>query len=229
MIQEESIGRDLGKPFVEAELIKAELLRIQGRCADQRKENPRAKEEQGEESSAVQHSRRFYTVILHCVSVKIPSMSTEAVPSPILRRVCSMLAALYFFGALGIAAELLLLEHTEGYWQLSPLILLAGGCIAQIAALRGWRSVVLLFALLMILTVASGAAGFWLHFEANFEFEQEIYPELSRGALLWKSLHGTSPPALAPGAMALLGCIGLIWVYAVRATDAENPVVKAAD
>ena len=43
-----------------------------------------------------------------------------------LRRV---LAALFLFGSVGTAAELLLLEHTEDAWQKAPLVLIAIGCV----------------------------------------------------------------------------------------------------
>jgi len=111
-------------------------------------------------------------------------------------------------GALGTAAELLLMAHTEGPWQKVPLVLLAAGCLAllfyMVTPTRAMRRV---FLGLMVIIAMSGVSGVVLHFNSNLEFAKELDPELSGGALLGESLTGATP-ALAPGAMILLATVG---------------------
>ena len=127
-----------------------------------------------------------------------------------LRRI---LLAIYFVGALGLGAELFLLEHFEDVWQWVPLVLLGAGVLAGLAvALRPGRALVLAFRALMVLFVAAGAVGAYLHLRGNVEFELESDPALRGAALIWESLKGATP-ALAPGALAQLGLVGLALAY----------------
>jgi hypothetical protein len=70
------------------------------------------------------------------------------------------------------------------------------------------------------LQVAAGLTGVVIHARANAEFQQELDPSLSGWPLWWKTLQAKAPPALAPGVLAQLGLLGL--VYAARPT-AEDP------
>lgn len=127
-----------------------------------------------------------------------------------------MLAAMFFFGSIGTAFELVLLEHTEDVWQIVPLVLIAIGCVALtvlmrspvIAALRA-------FQLTMWLFVASGLAGVLLHYQGNVAFELELNPEAGGWELFWEALKGATP-SLAPGTMTLLGALGLAYSYRHR-------------
>jgi hypothetical protein len=136
-----------------------------------------------------------------------------------LRRI---LLAIYFIGLAGLAAELFLLEHYEDVWQWVPLGLLAAGLFAGLAfALRPGRAVILAFRALMVLFVAAGAVGAYLHLRGNLEFERESDPALQGAALLWEALQGATP-ALAPGALAQLGLVGLALAYRHPALNPSN-------
>ena len=124
-----------------------------------------------------------------------------------------LLLALLLLGTLGLAAELLLLEHTESLWQWLPLGVLGGALAAVLAAaVRPTRRTVRLLQGVMALCVAAGVLGLWLHYQGNAEFELERDPGARGLVLLWKSLRGATP-ALAPGALAQLGLLGLAFAY----------------
>ena len=119
-----------------------------------------------------------------------------------------MLLAILALGLAGTGAELLLLEHTEGFWQKVPLVLIAAG----LAAIAGQATVPRIarrpFQLMMFLLIAGGIAGFVLHFNGNREFELELHPAQAGADLFWETLKGATP-ALAPGMLILLGWLGL--------------------
>jgi hypothetical protein len=128
----------------------------------------------------------------------------------VLRR---LLLGIVVLGALGLEAELLLLEHYESAWQFTPLVLLA---VVPVSALLVWRrpspATVRFFQAVMVLCVAAGAVGVFLHYDGNVEFELEREPLLRGLALVWEAARGATP-ALAPGAMAQLGLLGLVYSY----------------
>jgi hypothetical protein len=137
----------------------------------------------------------------------------------VLRRI---LLAVYLIGALGLAAELFLLEHVDGVWQWVPLVLLGAGFFVGVAvALRPGRASLLAFRALMAAFVAAGAVGAYLHLRGNMEFELESDPALRGAALLWEALKGATP-ALAPGALAQLGLVGLALAYRHPALNPSN-------
>jgi hypothetical protein len=124
-----------------------------------------------------------------------------------------LLLAVLVFGMIGIGIELLLLEHTEEFWQWVPILLLALGIIGSAAvAIRPHRAAVRFFRLVMLLFLVSGAVGLFLHYTGNAEFELEMRPTLGGFELFQRSLMGATP-ALSPGTMALLGLIGLLYTY----------------
>jgi hypothetical protein len=130
------------------------------------------------------------------------------------RAIRRLLLALFVVGVFGTAADLLLTGHFEDLWQLAPLIVIALSVVALVVhAVRPSRSTVRLHQAVMLLFIASGLVGTFLHYRANIEFELEMYPGLSGIELLWKAIQGASPPSLAPGAMAALGFLGLIYTY----------------
>ena len=122
-----------------------------------------------------------------------------------------LLLAALLISLLGTGAELLLLEHFEGIWQLVPLGLIG-------LALLGltWFAVApsprskQVFRGLMLLFMASGVLGFALHYNGNMVFELEMYPDMSGGELIWETLKGATP-VLAPGSMVATGLLG--WAY----------------
>ena len=126
-----------------------------------------------------------------------------------LAAVRTFLLGIFLLGALGTTAELVLIEHYEELWQLSPLVLLGAGVLAAGWQLRrGDRASVRALRLLMLLYLASGVVGVILHVQGNVEFEREMEPTIGGLALAWEALRGATP-ALAPGTMIQLGLVGL--------------------
>lgn len=116
-------------------------------------------------------------------------------------------------GAAGLAAELVLLEHTESVLQWLPLLAIAAILVATVAAAtRPSPRVLRSFQLLMVATMLIGILGVYLHYDGNTEFELEMDPTVRGWGLIWSALHGATP-ALAPGAMIQLGLLGLIATY----------------
>ena len=116
-------------------------------------------------------------------------------------------------GLAGTLVELLLLRHTDGFWQLAPVVLLAAGMVVA-----GWSALapravsVRSLQGVMSLLVLSGAVGMIQHFRGNLGYERDSNPSLS-GAGLYRSALQGSTPALAPGAMIQLGLIGLLLAF----------------
>jgi hypothetical protein len=127
-----------------------------------------------------------------------------------LRRI---LLAVFLLGALGTLAELILLEHYEDWWQLLPLALLGASPVAvALLVLRPHAASLRSFQMLMLLLVAAGGIGVYQHYSGNVEFELEMYPSRGGFELIWESLKGATP-ALAPGAVAQLGLLGLAYCF----------------
>jgi hypothetical protein len=124
-----------------------------------------------------------------------------------------MLLALVLLGVVGLLVELLLLEHYDSAWKLTPLIILVPTLAASVAVwIRPTPATLKLFRITMILCAVAGLAGLILHYKGNIEFALERDPTLSGVALLMKGFRGATP-ALAPGALAQLGLLGLIFTY----------------
>ena len=130
-----------------------------------------------------------------------------------VRRIRGFLLGLFVFGAGGTGIELLLLGHTEDFWQLLPLGLMGvgGAALAWYSATGGAPSL-RLFRRTMGAVVVSGVVGLWLHYQGNAEFEREMYPSLQGLALFWEAIRGATP-TLAPGTMLELGLLGLAYTY----------------
>ena len=124
------------------------------------------------------------------------------------------LLVLLLLGLAGIGAELVALAHYEDSWQLVPLAL-----IALAFVVIGWHVVdggaatVRLFRIVMVMFVAAGIAGIVLHYRGNLEFQLEIDPSQDYWTLFRKVIRAKAPPALAPGAMAQLGLLGLVYAF----------------
>lgn len=124
-----------------------------------------------------------------------------------------MLLAIFLLGALGTAAELILLGHYEEIFQLIPLVLLTVS-LTVLASwfIAGWRSLFRVFRVAMISCLLAGGMGIYLHYQSNVEFELEMNPSAGGTELIWNSLTGAMP-ALAPGTMFQLGLVGLLYTY----------------
>ncbi|NOT09829.1 MAG: hypothetical protein HOP28_16675 [Gemmatimonadales bacterium] len=116
----------------------------------------------------------------------------------------------------------MLLEHTDGFWQLVPLTLLGLALVVlvwhQVApsaiTVRAFQAVGCLF-------VLSGAVGVFLHYRGNAEFELEMSSGLAGWKLIWESLKGATP-TLAPGAMLQLGLLALGYTFRHPALGGGN-------
>ena len=134
-----------------------------------------------------------------------------------LGRMRTILLGLVALGLAGTAAELFLMAHTEDTLQLVPfaaMLLAFVAIVWRLAAPR--RAAVVAVRIAMGVMMVTGAIGSALHFQANMEFQLELDKSLTGMPLIMKVLEAKSPPALAPGNMALLGCIGLAGVYRER-------------
>lgn len=131
-----------------------------------------------------------------------------------------LITATLFIQLVGIAAELILLEHYEDFWQIVPIVLIGTGFIASIFSIFYSNTFIKsAFLATMALIIISGFVGSWQHFSANLEFEQEMYPSLSGIDLWWEALKGATP-ALAPGSMIGIGLIGILYIrYKPNQTD----------
>ena len=125
-----------------------------------------------------------------------------------------LLLAILLLGVLGIVAELLLLDHIEDATQWIPIGLGAATLLLSlVVTVRPTSASIRLFQLVMVLMIISGGVGMYLHLAANMEFQLEMDPALAGFALFKKSIVAKAPPALAPGAMAQLGLIGLAYTF----------------
>lgn len=135
--------------------------------------------------------------------------------------------ALLALGFLGTGAELLLLDHVEGIWQKIPVALIALGLLALVLCTISRRpAFVRFFQSMMMLVLASGLVGVWLHFQGNMEFELEMHPEERGWPLIWSTLKGATP-ALSPGIMIFLGLLGLFAVQ--RSQSAAAPIAATTN
>lgn len=150
--------------------------------------------------------------------------SVEAVAGRTLARLRVLLMTTLVVGILGMAAELLLLDHTEGWQQQLPLVLLAAGLLACMGhAVRPSAGTVRLMQAMLVLFVVSGALGVLLHYKGNVEFELEMYPDMTGMELFRKTMTGATP-VLAPGTMLLLGLVGLAYTYRHPRLISRGPV-----
>ena len=132
-------------------------------------------------------------------------------PLPVIRR---LLLAILIIGLVGTTADLILLEHYEDSSQLIPLFVIGLGVLAIAGHLVvGGPGSVLLLRTVMAFFLVAGAAGMALHYRGSLEFQREMDPTLSGLALVSKVMHAKAPPTLAPGVMAQLGLIGLVYTY----------------
>jgi len=139
-----------------------------------------------------------------------PAATTADPGAPPLRR---LLLIILIMGILGTGTELMLLGHYEDVYQWVPIVLLAAGLGAAVAALaRPRRGILLTLRAVMAACVVGGLLGLWLHYRGNMEFELEMYPDMAGLALLWETLRGATP-ALAPGTMVQIGLFGLLATY----------------
>lgn len=124
-----------------------------------------------------------------------------------------LILALIAVGAAGLLLELLLIEHYDDLWQWLPLAALGLALITCAAvAFRPASGTLRAFQGVMLACLAFGVVGVVLHLKGNLEFELESAPGL-RGWPLYREVLKGATPALAPGALAQLGLLGLLYSY----------------
>jgi hypothetical protein len=138
----------------------------------------------------------------------------ESTADPVLSAVrCWLLVAL-LLGWVGLSVELLLLNHTEDFWQLSPLLLMIAATMTLgWYALGGRKAALRVFQVVMVLFMAGGITGVMLHLQGKMEFKRETDPSLAGWALFQESLKGAVPPVLAPAALIQFGILGLAFTF----------------
>lgn len=124
-----------------------------------------------------------------------------------------LLLALVLLGIVGLEIELALLRHAESFSQWIAHVTLMIGLLSTAAVyLRPGPATLRPFQAVMAIFLAVGGLGVYLHVSGNVEFARERDPALAGANLIWKALRGATP-ALAPGALAQLGLLGLLYTY----------------
>jgi hypothetical protein len=147
-------------------------------------------------------------------------ISDEAAP---LRSIRLALFLILLIGMLGSGAELILLNHYDGWRQWSPVILILLGLLVS-----GWHAAhstalnVRVLQALFICFIASGFAGIYFHYQGGAEFKLESNPSLSGWALFRETIRGKVPPLLAPGAMIQFGLLGVAYAHRHPALHRSN-------
>jgi hypothetical protein len=151
------------------------------------------------------------------------SPSTAWTSDAVLSSLRRFLLVLLVLGLCGIGADLVALAHYEDSWQLAPLVLIALALfVVGWHLLDGTRMPVRVLRLVMVMFIVAGVTGIVLHYRGNLEFQLEIDPSQGHWSLFKKVIRAHSPPALAPGAMAQLGLLGLAYTY-------RHPATKRTD
>jgi hypothetical protein len=133
-----------------------------------------------------------------------------------------LLLALVFIGIVGLEVELALMRHAESLTQWIPHVALLIGLLSTAAVyLRPSPATLRPFQVVMFSFLVVGALGVYLHLSGNVEFALERDPSLTGASLIWKVLRGATP-ALAPGALAQLGLLGLLYSYRHPALTRDN-------
>jgi hypothetical protein len=128
------------------------------------------------------------------------------------------LLVLVIIGSAATFAELLLLEHTDEFYQLLPVYLLGATALAaSLVLFVPNRLSVNVLRIVLVLCLLSALLGIVLHYIANTEFARERHPDLKGWALFSSAMMGATP-ALAPGVMAQLSLIGLLATYFRRSS-----------
>jgi len=135
-------------------------------------------------------------------------------PGDPLSTIRRSLLAIIVLGLTGTGTELVLLAHYEDSAQLIPLFFIALTLVVIVGHIAvGGAGSVLLLRVMMGFLVAAGALGVVFHYQGSMAFQLEMDPTLSGWALMAKVLQAKAPPTLAPGVMAQLGLLGLVYTY----------------
>ena len=138
-----------------------------------------------------------------------------------------LILILLTFGILATTTDLMLLDHHEDLRQYVPLVangLALATILWHVAA--GSAASVRTLQVVMALFVVAAVLGVTFHYQGNLEFQLEINPAQSSWDLFRKVVQSKAPPALAPGVMAQLGVLGLIYTYRHPALSSSVPVTR---
>jgi len=123
------------------------------------------------------------------------------------------LLAVVILGSAAGMADLLLIGHYEDPWQYTPLMLMAASLVVGSAlAVAPRHGTLRLFRVLMGAGVVAGLTGIRMHFTGNREFELEVFPNMTGWELFTEAVTGATP-VLAPGTMAVIGLLGLLYAW----------------
>lgn len=142
-----------------------------------------------------------------------PTMTDRPVTDPlvVVRR---FVLALLVFGLIGAGTELLLIGHFEDPWQLVPLVLIALSLAAILLQATVHAALPIRFLqFAMVLLILAGLSGVVFHYRGNLSFQVDMDPTLSEWQYFKKVIHAKAPPTLAPGALAQLGLLGLVYTF----------------
>ena len=159
------------------------------------------------------------------MSLDTSAGTSAARGGPTIGTLRKLLLALVLVGAAGLTVELVTLEHTASTAQWLPIAALVLAVVSSVALwLRPTHRAVRAHQALMVLLLALGAVGLFLHFQGNLAFELEIEPETRGLTLLIRALYG-AVPALAPGALIELSLLGLVqtWGHPALGSRARAP------
>lgn len=138
----------------------------------------------------------------------------------VTERMRLMAGLLAVFVMCAVETELFLLKHHEEWRQVVPLVLVAVAAVVLVAQLiRPFAAGIITLRVLMVLMVATGLLGVYFHYAGNLEFQMEMDATQHGWALMRKVLEAKTPPALAPGALAQIGLLGLLYTYRHPALD----------
>ena len=132
---------------------------------------------------------------------------------------------LLVFGLSGVTVELVLLDHFEDVWQIMPFM-----SIGFALATMGWvvtscsRTSLRAMRIAMVGLIVAGLTGLLLHYMSNREFQLDMDPSQSAWSLFSKVMHAQAPPALAPGVMAQLGLLGLLYAWRHPASQVSHEI-----
>jgi hypothetical protein len=143
-----------------------------------------------------------------------PTVNSENNRSGVEPQLRRFLLALFSLGVAGLFVELVALGHYEDQWQLVPLFALSVALVsAALQAFAAGRTSLRMLQVAALVMMAAGIAGIILHYRGNLEFQLETNPDLGGWDLFARIVHAKVPPALAPGVMAQLGLLGLIYCF----------------
>lgn len=150
-------------------------------------------------------------------------MANGARDGQVLATVRRGILAIVLLGLSGMSIELWLIGHHEDSNQWIPLVVAAATLVVLAwAALRPGVGSLRAMQFMMLTCIGTGILGVTLHFQANAAFQRELDPTIAAGALIWKVVEATAPPALSPGLMVQLGLLGLVYTYKHPALRGEE-------